>query len=72
LSSLSLPWESTAEDVRMRIPVRVEGRERHEQQKEQCTRQGKWHVVAKKATTDVAARARLLRRSAGWSHPQSS
>jgi hypothetical protein len=63
-ASLSLLGKCAAEDVRVGVPVCLEGRESHEQDEYDGTREAEWHMVAKKAATQVAARARLTRRSA--------
>jgi hypothetical protein len=55
--SLPLLREDAAGEVRVRVPVRVEGRERHEQDKGHETRRGERQMVAEKAATQVAARA---------------
>jgi hypothetical protein len=47
----------------MRISVRVEGRDAHEQEKDQTARERKRHVVAKKAAAKAGARPRLRRRA---------
>jgi hypothetical protein len=64
LASLSLLGKRAADEVRVGIPAGLEGRENHEQDEYDGAREAEWHMVAKNAATQVAARARLTRRSA--------
>jgi len=62
----SLPGKRPTCEVPVGARVGVEERQSHEQDKDQGTRKGDWHMVAKKATAQVAAGAkRLIRRSGG-------
>jgi hypothetical protein len=49
--------ERTSEDVRVGVRVGVEERETHEQDKDHGTREGEWHMVAKKAAPLVTVGA---------------
>jgi hypothetical protein len=64
-ASLSLLGKRTTEEIGVRVHVGVEARETHEQEKDRRTREREWEMVAKKAPTQVASGARLLRRSGG-------
>lgn len=62
----SVPGKRTTEDVPVRLLVGVEERETHEQDKDDGTRYGEWHMVEKNATTQVATGAkRRIRRTSG-------
>lgn len=59
----ALLGQSPTEDDRMGIGVSVEGRKSHEEGKNEGTREGERHVVAKNATAPGPALQSLFQRS---------